>query len=162
MSDEQVKGIQRYDFRRCKLHFDPHVCLCGKQARPEGEFVTFADHEQALAALEAPIFLPLAFQVMTEQPPQPTQIKFGAVIDPLLRLVKPIKLDVSSGEEAEVVVSWAEINEYGCGPTTGDALVDFGQSLRALYHELHAPDIQLGPDLVKVKATLDEFIVRRG
>jgi len=53
VSDEQVKGIQRYDFRRCKLHFDPHVCLCGKQARPEGEFVTFADHEQALAALEA-------------------------------------------------------------------------------------------------------------
>ena len=50
MSDEQVKGIQRYDMIA--------VTRCGEgwqelQREPEGEWMCYEDHEQALAALEA-------------------------------------------------------------------------------------------------------------
>ncbi len=110
-----------------------------------------------------PHFAPISFRIAEKQAlPRPTAVKFGALHDPCLRLLKPITLDISEGDDSEVVLSWLEIDEFGCGATTSDALVDFGQSLRELYHELHVDGVQLGPDLRRVKGVLDTYIEKRG
>jgi hypothetical protein len=88
-------------------------------------------------------------------------VLFGALSDPKLRLLKPIPLE-SSIEDSGVVLTWEEIDEFGCGSTTGVAFDDFGQSLRELYHHLHSPQVQLGEDLQRVKNVLDQYIERRG
>jgi hypothetical protein len=92
--------------------------------------------------------------------PQPDVIKFAAIRDPRLRLVKAIPLDVSR-DESHFVVSWSETDEFGTGDTLSGALDDFAGSLRELYHELFSADVHLGPDLEKVKQTLAEYIQPR-
>lgn len=92
--------------------------------------------------------------------PRPDVIKFAAIRDPRLRLVKAIPLNVSR-EESHFVVNWPETNEFGTGDTLSGALDDFVGSLRELYHELFSPNANLGPDLEKVKQALAEHIQPR-
>jgi hypothetical protein len=86
-------------------------------------------------------------------------VLFGALADPHLRLRKAIPLEVSS-EDSAVVLTWAEIDEFGCGESLGAALDNFGSALLELHHRLHEP-VQLGPDLENVKRVLDEYIESR-
>jgi len=101
--------------------------------------------------------------IMTDlpQPPRPTQVKLGVLKDPQLRLRKPITLDLSK-EEAEIIVNWPEISEFGQGATTAAAIDDFGQVLRELHGQLFASNAQLGEDLQHVKQVLAEYIEPRG
>ncbi len=92
--------------------------------------------------------------------PRPDVVKFAAIRDPRLRVLKAIPLDVSV-EESHFVVSWPETHEFGTGDTLSGALDDFAGSVRELYHELFAPNANLGPDLEKVKQTLAEYIQPR-
>jgi hypothetical protein len=93
---------------------------------------------------------------------RPTGTVFlGALLDPKLRLLKPIPLEASN-EDSGVVLSWEEVDEFGCGSTTGAAFDDFGQSLRELYDHLHLADVRLGEDLQRIKNVLDQYIERRG
>jgi hypothetical protein len=92
--------------------------------------------------------------------PRPDVVKFAAVRDPRLRVVKAIPLDVSV-EESHFVVSWPETNEFGTGDTLSGALDDFAASVRELYHELFSPNANLGPDLERVRQTLAEYIQPR-
>jgi hypothetical protein len=75
-------------------------------------------------------------------------------------LRKAIPLDASV-EESEVVLTWPEVDEFGHGETTSAALDDFGEALRELYAKLHAPEVQLGADLRRVKQVLDDYIEPR-
>jgi hypothetical protein len=88
-----------------------------------------------------------------------SRILFGALNDPNYRLLKPIPLDVSI-EENNVLLTWSEVDEYGCGDSTSSALEDFGHTLRELYRHLNS-GVQLGPDLLKVKVLLGNFIEPR-
>jgi hypothetical protein len=92
--------------------------------------------------------------------PRPDVVKFAALRDPRLRVVKAIPLDVSV-EESHFVVSWPETHEFGTGDTLSGALDDFAGSVRELYHELFSPNANLGPDLEKVRQTLAEYIQPR-
>ena len=100
--------------------------------------------------------------VVTETRPssRPERIHLGALKDPRYRLRKAIPLDVSV-EESEVVLTWPEVDEFGHGETTSAALDDFGQTLRELYCQLHAPEVQLGADLQSVRQVLEEYIEPR-
>jgi len=91
--------------------------------------------------------------------PLPKQINFGALKDPLLRVLKPIQLSVSS-EEDHIVLHWPEVEEFGTGQTLSSALDDFSASLRQLYHHLHG-DAKLGVDLLNVRRILDEYVAQR-
>jgi hypothetical protein len=91
---------------------------------------------------------------------RPQSVLFGALADPDLRLLKPIPLEVST-EENNVVLTWDETNEFGCGCSTTAALEDFGQSLRELYRHLHSKDVKLGADLQRVRQVLDQYIQPR-
>lgn len=90
---------------------------------------------------------------------RPDRVLLGALSDPRLRVVKPIALDVTV-EESHVVVSWADVDEFGTGETLSTAIDDLGGSLRELYHRLSESE-KLGPDLAKVKRVLHEHIVAR-
>jgi hypothetical protein len=89
----------------------------------------------------------------------PQSVRFGALANPRLRLRKAIPLAVST-EGSATVLTWEEIDEFGCGESLGAALDNFGGALLELYHRLHEP-VQLGPDLEKVKQILDKYIEAR-
>lgn len=108
----------------------------------------------------------------TESPPRVTvkmvaeapsarmnSVMFGALTHPNLRLRKPIPLEVST-EDSAVVLTWTEIDEFGCGHSLGAAMDNFGAAVLELYHRLHEP-VQLGPDLENVKHILDSYIESR-
>jgi hypothetical protein len=99
--------------------------------------------------------------VGTESARPEREISFGALQDPSLRLLKPIPLEVSV-EGTDVILTWAEVDEFGCGDNTSAAIDDFAQSIRELYHHLHSEGVQLGSDLLRVRGILDQYIVRRG
>jgi hypothetical protein len=90
----------------------------------------------------------------------PEKILFGALNDPEFQLIRPILLNVVS-EESSVVLSWDEVNEFSVGSTLGEALDDFGQTVRELYRYLHRHDVKLGADLEEVKRILGEYIQPR-
>jgi len=91
---------------------------------------------------------------------RPDKLLFGALDDPEFRLRRPIPLDLSV-EESEVVLTWAEVEEFGYGSTMGAALDDFGHTIRELYRHLYKQSIQLGPDLQNVKRILGGYIEPR-
>jgi len=92
--------------------------------------------------------------------PRPAKVLFGGLQDPDVQVVRPIPVDVCV-EESTVVVSWAEIDEFGTGETLSCALDDFSHTVRELYHHLHAGDITPGADLLRVKQVLGEYIEPR-
>jgi hypothetical protein len=92
--------------------------------------------------------------------PCPARVRFAALRDPVLRVVRAIPLDVSK-EESTVVVCWSEISEFGSGETLGSALDDFASGFRELYHRLFAPDVNLGPDLQRVREIIGQYIQPR-
>jgi hypothetical protein len=92
--------------------------------------------------------------------PRPSRVHFAAVRDPNLRMVQAIPLDVSI-EESTVIVCWSEINEFGTGGTLSLALDDFASAVRELYRRLFSPEVNLGPDLRKVRETLEQYIQPR-
>ena len=103
----------------------------------------------------------LITSIGTESARPEREILFGALRDPKLRLLKPIPLEVSV-EGTDVILTWAEVDEFGCGDTTSAAVDDFGQSIRELYCHLHSQDVHLGSDLLRVSGILDRYIERRG
>ena len=86
------------------------------------------------------------------------EVLFAGRIGPNLRLAKPILLEVST-DEGQVVLTWAETNDFACGSNTGEALEQFGHSIRELYEHLHSPDVALGADLLRVRDVLDRYII---
>ena len=92
--------------------------------------------------------------------PKPPRVLFAGLRDPRLRMVRAIPLEVTR-EESTVVVCWSEINEFGTGETLSSALDDFASGLSELYQRLFAPDVNLGPDLRKVRETVEQYIQPR-
>jgi hypothetical protein len=92
--------------------------------------------------------------------PRPPRVQFAGIRDPRLQVVNPIPLDVSV-EESTVIVCWPAINEFGTGETLSSAIDDFAGGVRELYHHLFAPDVTLGPDLLKTKDIVGQYIQPR-
>jgi len=100
---------------------------------------------------------------LLDEPPSARPIGsvlFAGTLGPDLRLVKPIPLQVSD-DEGRVVLTWAETDDFACGQNTGEALDSFGRSIRELYDYLHAHDVVLGADLLRVRDILDRYIAPR-
>lgn len=139
---------------------------------------SLADYEVSrvggvLIPLEEVVVLPQEAGVVHEKKPasvilisgpapsaRPQSVLFGALADPGLRLRKAIPLQVCA-DDAHVTLTWQEIDEFGCGSSTTEALDDFAQSVRELYHHLHANEVKLGADLERVKGVLDNYIEPR-
>jgi hypothetical protein len=91
---------------------------------------------------------------------RPDRVLFAAIRDPRLRIVQSIPLEVST-EDQNVVVHWADVDEFGTGSTLSEALDDFEVSARELYRQLAAPDVNLGPDMQRVKGVMEQHIQPR-
>jgi hypothetical protein len=87
---------------------------------------------------------------------RPSKVLFGALNDPEYRLRQPIPLEVSI-EEAHVVVSWADVEEFGTGENLSAAIFDFAYALRQLHRYL-LKNAELGPDLARIRQILGEYI----
>lgn len=90
---------------------------------------------------------------------RPNEVQFGALNDPQYRLRQPIPLGVSV-EESNVIVSWADVDEFGTGETLSAAISDFAYALRELHRFLQKSE-ELGPDLAKIKHVLGDYIETR-
>lgn len=85
-------------------------------------------------------------------------VLFAGSLGPTLRLQRAIPLEVSV-EQEHVVLTWSETDDFACGKTTGEALGQFGNLIRELYDQLHAPGVILGADLMRIKGILDSYII---
>ncbi len=92
--------------------------------------------------------------------PRPTRVSIGTLSDQGFRVVKPITLDVETRDDS-VVATWAEIDEFGAGPSTSDAIEELGRTVAELYRSLQVEQENLGPDLHRVWDILREFVVPR-
>lgn len=90
----------------------------------------------------------------------PDQVRFGGCLDHRLRFVRSIRVDVSR-KAGTVVAHWSDIDEFGYGDTLGDALNDLGKTLSELYFGLTRTGAELGPEMMRVRARLSEFIEQR-
>ena len=80
-------------------------------------------------------------------------VSFGGSLGPLLRLKKSIPLTV----ERPFVLIWENTEEYSQGDSLGQAMDDFGISVRQLWEKVHDGS-PLGPELLRIRSLLEEYI----
>jgi len=85
------------------------------------------------------------------------RLLFGPSIDGRLKIVKPfvVSLEVREGVVAACV---EEIQEFGCGSNSGEALYDLAKTLSELYFSLQDNADRLSADLRSVWLRLNEHI----
>lgn len=90
----------------------------------------------------------------------PATLLLGTLSHPRLRLLRPLRMSISR-EEAFVVVSVPELEEFGYGPHLTAAIDDLRHSLVELYLRLEEDQPRLGPDLVQLWKQLHQLIQPR-
>ncbi len=88
---------------------------------------------------------------------RPKRIQFGVVTDPRLRLKRPISL-VISRKRGVVIAHSEDLQEFGTGVTTADALDDFSKGLSELFFRLLDDSARLGPDLLRLKDKVSRYL----
>lgn len=91
---------------------------------------------------------------------RPAQVLLGTLYDFSFRVVKPIPVRLETND-AFVVASWQDVDEFGTGTSMSSACEELGHTLVELYRSLEADEARLGPDLRRVWAVLKEYLVRR-
>ena len=86
-------------------------------------------------------------------PAMECNVSFGGSLGPLLRLKKSIPLTV----ERPFVLIWENTEEYSQGNSLGQAMDDFGISVRQLWKKVHDGS-PLGPELLRIRSLLEEYI----
>jgi len=88
------------------------------------------------------------------------KLLFAPAIDGRLKIVQPFVVSVE-GHEGVVTAYVAEIDEFGYGSNSGEALYDLGKTLSELYFSLKHNADRLSPDLSAVWRKLNEHIQPR-
>ncbi|OGO30066.1 MAG: hypothetical protein A2Z29_06555 [Chloroflexi bacterium RBG_16_56_11] len=88
------------------------------------------------------------------------EILLGTLRDVRLKVNLPIRVKFSY-ENEQVIAEAEEINEFGFGTNSSEALVDLQRAISELYFTLEKEQKRLGMDLQKVWAVLQEKILRR-
>src|SRR2546422_3761164 len=88
------------------------------------------------------------------------RILFGNIRDPRLRVREPIPVHMRE-EGGNKLAVWDEVNEFGQGRSTSEALDDLAHTIAELYHSLDADQSRLGPDLQAVWKTLKQYVEKR-
>jgi hypothetical protein len=88
------------------------------------------------------------------------RLLFALNVDGRLKISKPFIVSVERNEG--LVTAWVEeINEFGYGSNSGEALYDLGKTLVELYFSLKDSIDRLSPDLRSVWLRLNEHIQLR-
>ena len=85
---------------------------------------------------------------------------FALNIDGRLKITKPFEVTVERSE-GTVTAHVEEINEFGYGSNSSEALYDLGKTLSELYFSLKEDADWLSPDLHSVWLKLNEHIQPR-
>lgn len=91
---------------------------------------------------------------------RPKHVRFGAVVHPKIRIVRPIPIEISY-EKQTVIARFRDIEEFGCGSSTSLALEDLGKTIAELFLELQAQKPKLGPDLQRIYLVLRRHLASR-
>ena len=88
------------------------------------------------------------------------KLLFAPTIDGRLKITKPFEVTVERSE-GTVTAHVEEINEFGYGSNSSEALYDLGKTLSELYFSLKDDADRLSPDLHSVWLKLNEHIQPR-
>lgn len=94
------------------------------------------------------------------EPKIATHLLLGCVRHPALRVVEPIDVHFAL-EDGSVRAEAGGVDEFGFGPTYGDALRDLQHALAELYLTLEVDQERLGPDLAHVWSVLQTKLQHR-
>lgn len=104
---------------------------------------------------------PDSISVGSELPPKalelPDPLLFAGQLDARLKIKEPFAVKLSRSKEG-VTAYVAEIEEFGYGSSTGEALWDLSRTISELYFSLKADAAKLSADLASVLAVLDRHI----
>ncbi|MBM4029232.1 MAG: hypothetical protein FJ280_28115 [Planctomycetes bacterium] len=92
--------------------------------------------------------------------PTAEKLLFAAHIDTRLKITEPFVVKMERHDEM-VTASIDEINEFGCGSNSSEALRDLGETLAELYFSLRDNADRLSADLRAVWLKLNEHIQPR-
>lgn len=125
------------------------------------------EHEEPLVAEQG------AFQVVnkvvalipaeyagTQVSPLPSRIRLGFLRDGRLRLLQPLEVIITK-EENQIAAEAEELNEFGYGDSSTEAVADLQRTIAELYFTLDETQGRLGKGLQEVWQTLRAKIVRR-
>lgn len=93
-------------------------------------------------------------------PATPSEALLGSLRDGRLRVFSPIKVKIAT-EGEQIVAEAVELNEFGFGENTSEAIADLQRTIAELYFTLEAEQERLGTDLQSVWAVLQEKIYKR-
>jgi len=93
-------------------------------------------------------------------PVLPDHILLGSLRDGRLRVQSPITVKLTK-EDQHVIAEATELDEFGFGTNLSEALRDLQRAIVELYFTLEAEQDRLGPDLQKIRATLQRKLLRR-
>jgi hypothetical protein len=95
----------------------------------------------------------LPFFQAAHAPALPQHVEFTSLRDGRIRVLDPIRVKVSRHEEM-VIAHIPEIEEYGQGPSLGEAIEDLQRGLAELFLTLEDEGESLGSDLERVRQWL--------
>lgn len=93
-------------------------------------------------------------------PVLPDHILLGSLRDGRLRVQSPITVKLTK-EDQHVIAEATELDEFGFGTNLSEALRDLQRAIVELYFTLETEQDRLGPDLQKIRATLQRKLLRR-
>lgn len=90
----------------------------------------------------------------------PDHIFLGTLCDGRLQVQSPITVKITK-ENQHVIAEATELDEFGFGANSSDALRDLQRAIVELYFTLEVERDRLGPDLQGIWATLQVKLLRR-
>jgi len=93
-------------------------------------------------------------------PVLPDRFLLGTLLDGRLRVQSPITVKLTK-EDQHVIAEATELDEFGFGTNLSEALRDLQRAIVELYFTLETEQDRLGPDLQKIRATLQRKLLRR-
>jgi len=123
---------------------------------PVGAIIQLKERESAalLNAQEIEVTVELTREALSF----PRTIRLGSVPNARVRVLRPIPVELSHAD-GSVIASVPELEEFGQGDTSSDALNDLGFSLAELFLSLYQEESRLGPDLAQLLAKLRTYLV---
>jgi len=110
--------------------------------------------------VRAPLEVP-GLQITHTQPvPRPARFLLGTLSDQGFRVIKPIPVEVEFREDT-IITSWEAIEEFGTGASVFSSAQDLGRTIAELYRALQVDQQNLGPEMQRVWAVLQEHVVTR-
>lgn len=91
---------------------------------------------------------------------RPKRVLFGAITHPMLRVLRPIPVEISY-RQGRYVARFRAADEFGAGSTMSLALEDLGKTLSELFLGLTERRESLGSDLNDLCNQLSRFIAHR-